>query len=151
MMEIQAGTMSTLSENLTKQIVFNVQQSTFEALTFLHHKGIAHCDVKPANIFYGYDGTVRLGDFDLCTKIGEQIRGTTRQYWFQEIQFETKVSEKIDFAMLSSTMFSLVGMWPGNFPSKEMMHDKLLKNIQQLDEQSNEKVAEKFFVLFQKF
>jgi serine/threonine protein kinase len=34
-----------------------------ETLAFVHGKGIVHHDIKPANILFAGDGTIKLGDF----------------------------------------------------------------------------------------
>lgn len=38
-----------------------------DALAFAHGKGIVHRDIKPANIFFAEDGSIKIGDFGLCT------------------------------------------------------------------------------------
>ena len=44
-------------------------------LRALHHAGWIHNDVKPANIFCGPDGAVKLGDFGLATAIATAPSG----------------------------------------------------------------------------
>lgn len=34
-------------------------------LNYLHQKRVAHCDIKPENIFLSQGGIVKLGDFGL--------------------------------------------------------------------------------------
>jgi serine/threonine protein kinase len=38
-----------------------------DAVSYMHSKGIYHRDIKPENIFLMEDGSVKLGDFGLCT------------------------------------------------------------------------------------
>jgi eukaryotic-like serine/threonine-protein kinase len=39
------------------------------ALTALHHKGLVHCDVKPANIVFASDDVAKLTDFDAARRL----------------------------------------------------------------------------------
>jgi translation initiation factor 2-alpha kinase 3 len=43
------------------------------ALAHLHDRSLAHRDVKPSNIFFSQDGSVRLGDFGLAKKISRDM------------------------------------------------------------------------------
>ncbi len=40
----------------------NLLQPAVEALSFLHDRGIMHCDVRPSNLFVCRDGTIKLLD-----------------------------------------------------------------------------------------
>lgn len=45
------------------------------ALQHIHSKHVIHRDVKPANIFYSEDGTLRLGDFGLSRDLSDPADG----------------------------------------------------------------------------
>lgn len=55
----------------------NIFRQTVSALAYIHSQGIAHRDVKPANILLTEDGSVRLGDFGLATVLGRPDCGST--------------------------------------------------------------------------
>jgi serine/threonine protein kinase len=43
---------------------------TAAAMAFLHSRHVAHGDLRSANLFLAKDGSVRLGDFGLVSKMG---------------------------------------------------------------------------------
>ncbi len=55
--------------------------SVAEPLQYLHSKGYAHTDIKPGHLILDPDtGIVGLIDLELTIKIGELIRGVTKEY-----------------------------------------------------------------------
>lgn len=50
--------------------VWGYLRDTLLALAHLHGQGLAHMDVKPANIFLGPRGRCKLGDFGLLVELG---------------------------------------------------------------------------------
>ncbi len=63
-------------ENVVKYIA-----SVAEPLHYLHSKGYAHSDIKPGHLILNPDtGMVGLIDLELTIKIGEIIKGMTREY-----------------------------------------------------------------------
>ena len=55
--------------------------SVAEPLQYLHSKGYAHTDIKPGHLILHPDtGIVGLIDLELTIKIGELIRGVTKEY-----------------------------------------------------------------------
>src|SRR5690606_362302 len=58
-----------------------------DTLSFVHGKGIVHHDIKPMNILFGEDGTIKLGDFGVANS-----RGGTLLYMAPEMLLGERVS-----------------------------------------------------------
>ncbi|KAM5228247.1 membrane-associated tyrosine- and threonine-specific cdc2-inhibitory kinase isoform 2-T2 [Ctenodactylus gundi] len=56
--------------SLPEAQVWGYLRDTLLALAHLHSQGLAHLDVKPANIFLGPRGRCKLGDFGLLVELG---------------------------------------------------------------------------------
>lgn len=74
---------AALSEELTRSIAFQV----LLALAHLHGQGIAHRDVKPANLLFDNDGTVKLIDFGTAWAGGDEPEDAKSHVW-QETKYE---------------------------------------------------------------
>ncbi len=63
--KIEYFTKFTVKEG--SQIMFQL----LEAISYTHNHNILHRDIKPQNIFYMPNGTIKLGDFGIAVKDGE--------------------------------------------------------------------------------
>ena len=59
------------SRSVKEEEILHVCEQLCRALAHIHSKHIIHRDVKPANIFYGEDRVLRLGDFGLSRDMTE--------------------------------------------------------------------------------
>ena len=86
-----------------------------DALIEVHSKKIVHRDIKPQNIFYGNDGTIKLGDFGISVLIdsplnvneNKKIMGTV-QYLSPELVYGKKPSFQSDIYALGITFYEIV-------------------------------------------
>lgn len=110
-MELVNGESADKHEFATVEDVARIGVSVAEALAYAHRCGILHRDVKPANIFIGTDGQVKLGDFGLaCLTSSNAADGSgTRRYMAPERLFGAEATEKCDLFSLGVTLRELAG------------------------------------------
>ncbi|XP_047741237.1 uncharacterized protein LOC108671859 isoform X2 [Hyalella azteca] len=79
-------------------------------VTFLHEQGFVHRDVKPANAFLTYGGTIKLGDFGCCGDLSGDMSPVigTIAYQAPEILQGESGSEKSDVFSLGVTMWHVL-------------------------------------------
>lgn len=57
--------------NLTPLEAIDVMLQLTEGVSYVHEHGILHRDLKPDNLFYLSDGSIKIADFGIAMKIGE--------------------------------------------------------------------------------
>ncbi len=67
------------SMSLTLSEACEVMLQLTDGVSFIHSKGIVHRDIKPDNLFYMSDGTLKIADFGIATPIGEKPKSDAIQ------------------------------------------------------------------------
>ena len=86
-MELMRGKTANHSLFASVEDVARLGVQIAEALSYAHHCGVIHRDVKPSNIFIGENGMAKLGDFGLAAVATSATlpRGGTRRYMAPEL------------------------------------------------------------------
>jgi len=84
------------------------------ALSYLHVKGVIHCDIKPGNILVNKNQKVFLADFGVARYIRGNETGGTPPYMAPEQFTGKKISPKTDIYALGVTIYELLS--GGNLP-----------------------------------
>ena len=116
-----------------------IMKQILEGIKYVHKSNIVHCDIKPQNIFYGFDGIVKVCDFGISnvqSKLVKQdkIHGSIH-YLAPEVIQGNPPSFRSDIYALGITFFELLtGKLPFNeIEFKEVAKAHLLKPFPSLD------------------
>jgi serine/threonine protein kinase len=93
-----------------------------DSLAFVHNKGIVHHDIKPANILFAQDGSLKVGDFGVAN-----LNTGTRLYLPPEMLLGEPVSKtdaRVDVYALGIT---LVEAATGENPFERLQPDEALR------------------------
>ena len=102
-------------KNLTLNEACQIMLQLCDALIEVHSKNIVHRDIKPQNIYYGSDGTIKLSDFGISVLLNsplnvnenKKVMGTV-QYLAPELVYGKKCSFQSDIYAAGITFFELL-------------------------------------------
>uniref|UniRef100_A0A8C2CC05 Eukaryotic translation initiation factor 2-alpha kinase 2 n=1 Tax=Cyprinus carpio TaxID=7962 RepID=A0A8C2CC05_CYPCA len=94
-----------------------ISRQVMKAVEYIHSKSFIHRDLKPLNIMFNSEGTVKVGDFGLVTtaendndmQLLERTKGTgTLSYMSPEQVAHTSYDKKVDIYALGLVYFELI-------------------------------------------
>lgn len=104
-----------------------------EGVQYIHEHGIIHRDIKPDNLFYLSDGSVKISDFGISSEIGEKTKGDavsgTVYYCAPEILMGQAATPSSDIYSMGIVFYEvLVGKVPFDGNNPEEIAIKQIKN-----------------------
>lgn len=104
-----------------------------EGVQYIHEHGIVHCDIKPDNLFYLSDGSIKISDFGISSEIGEKSRGDavsgTVHYCAPEILMGQSAAPTSDIYSMGVVFYEIiVGKVPFDGNDPEEIAIKQIKN-----------------------
>lgn len=130
----------TLRDKLQFSVALSYAQSSevmlqlTSGIAYIHRHGIIHRDIKPDNLFYLSDGTLKISDFGIATEVGakresgDSIQGTI-YYTAPEILTGGDASEQSDIYSMGVVYYELLtGRVPFEGNSPEEVAIKQIKN-----------------------
>ncbi|MBN3320210.1 E2AK2 kinase, partial [Atractosteus spatula] len=111
----------------TKEDAMSIFRQIVEGVKYIHSKQLIHRDLKPPNILFSHEETVKIGDFGLATSVinesdSNSIQRTKRTgtvtYMSPEQENQNQYGEKVDIFPLGLIFFEL--LW--RFKTKTERH-----------------------------
>ena len=96
--------------NLTETETATIVQGIVQALENLHTRDLIHCDIKPGNILLTTEGTIKIIDLGLATRVADSNKqhAGTLDYMAPEVVNEQNYNQKADIWSLGITLFSMI-------------------------------------------
>lgn len=102
-------------KNLSLKETCQIMLQLCDAVSEVHSKNIIHRDIKPQNIYYSNDGTIKLSDFGISVLLNsplnvnenKKVMGTV-QYLAPELVYGKKCSFQSDIYAMGITFFELL-------------------------------------------
>lgn len=108
------------AEDVSATDIFNWTQTLAECLRIVHKKSIIHHDIKPDNILFSENGTIKISDFGIAN-----TGAGTRAYMSPEAlswESNAKTDPRVDIYAVGVTLMELLtGKNPFFFQSKEQI------------------------------
>lgn len=87
---LDAFLLKHLEQRMDEFRVWKIMSEILFGLSFLHQNGILHLDLKPANVLIDFSGLLKIGDFGMSMREGENKRGAfekegDREYMAPEV------------------------------------------------------------------
>ena len=112
-------------------------QQIFSGLAFLHSSGIVHYDIKPQNVLVFRNGRLKLTDFDISLRVGDQV-----------VDNSDDVLERYQIAGSAEYMAPEVArifQWIAEMEETlQKMEQKAQSQEEKKDEQEEEKISDEY-------
>ena len=119
------GKLLRTGRQIEEQLVAVYAAQILEGLHYLHEQGVIHRDIKGANILTTKDGTVKLADFGVATKLNESRKSDSvvgTPYWMapEIIEMTGQQSSACDIWSVGCTVVELLTGKPPYFELQQM-------------------------------
>lgn len=94
-------------KSITQAEVVKIGKDICNALKIFHSNNLIHSDIKPSNIFINNNGTYKLGDFSITTRLNNPSYNGTPNYMAPEYLTEKKNNQS-DIYSLGLVMYTLL-------------------------------------------
>lgn len=98
--------------NLLPLEASDVMLQLTEGVAYIHEHGIIHRDLKPDNLFYLPDGSLKIADFGIATRLGEKEEGDavpgTVYYCAPEVLMGKPADQRSDIYSMGIIYFELL-------------------------------------------
>ena len=93
-----------------------------ETLAFVHGKGIVHHDIKPLNILFAGDGTIKLGDFGMANRnVGTHLYLPPEMLLGERV---SRIDPRVDVYALGLTLLESI---TGRHPFEDLQPDEAVQ------------------------